>query len=77
MGSSGTWVISRTGRGFLVEDSTGGGATRGVRGIWRQKGVQWKPGDIKGGLTPGERNLRGEGARNGENRSTSCEEVAP
>ena len=34
MESSGTWVISRSGRGFLVEDSRAGrGATWGVRGI--------------------------------------------
>lgn len=33
MGSSGTWVISRTGRGFLVEDRRGRGVRLGELGV--------------------------------------------
>ena len=79
MESSGTWVISRSGRGFLVEDSRARrGGRLGELGV--SGGRKWDTveawGHHKGGLTPGERSLRGEDARNGENRSVYCEEVA-
>lgn len=47
MGSTGSWVISGTGRGFLGEDSgTGGGGLGNWGCLDAGVGVQWKPGDI-------------------------------
>ena len=54
-------MISGTGRCFLGEDSSAGGATWGIRGVWRRElGYSGSLGASKGDESGGEKFERGE-----------------